>query len=614
MILGKRIAFSLVEILVALIIVSLITAALAPVITKKLSSAGITIGAGGTSEIEFQMDCSAFSEDCALCFEEKCTLCTKNCADNEFTSTPDCTCKLCNGEDGFKDCDQCTSKKCKKCLSGYGLNPDNTCKECEIGYYSDGTHACKASPVGTYVDLKKQSNYKNCPIGTYQDKTAQSSCITCPSGTYQNEEGKSSCKTCEIDYMCTGGNNRVQCATNKGANAGSSSCSNCPNYCADCQVPGTCLKCNAGYYLLNGGCNSCPSGYSCDGTTTQTKCSAGYYAAGSASSCTKCGAGTYSAAGAGSCQNCSIGYMSSAGASSCTKCGAGTYNSSAGSSSCTTCPAGYSCSGGSNITQCAAGTYSAGSSSSCSNCLSSNCASCNSTTGACTSCNSGYTLNASNVCEIDNPCGDSAVLVTLSNRRMCITKFNAGDAGFSIPADVKTTYVNGTSIDAEAHPVCFMGATSGTACDAADARYSGCNRTVCNFHGATLFCNKLTYANRTWQIPSYADWNQIIQENPSYLVGKATNSLLLCNYGAEGINSRCDIGTKCKNAALNDLNGGRYGCIPHLVWVRDTYEVTHSNGLPYGYAYALNITGQATGIEGRIMSSAHSVRCVSYIN
>ncbi len=41
-------AFSLVEILVALIIVSLITAALAPVITKKLSSAGITIVGGGS--------------------------------------------------------------------------------------------------------------------------------------------------------------------------------------------------------------------------------------------------------------------------------------------------------------------------------------------------------------------------------------------------------------------------------------------------------------------------------------------------------------------------------------------------------------------------------------
>ena len=39
-------AFSLVEIVVALIIFSVITAALAPIITKKLKSTGITIGGG----------------------------------------------------------------------------------------------------------------------------------------------------------------------------------------------------------------------------------------------------------------------------------------------------------------------------------------------------------------------------------------------------------------------------------------------------------------------------------------------------------------------------------------------------------------------------------------
>ena len=50
-------AFSLVEILVALIMVSLITAAIAPVITKKLSSAGITIAGGSAGS----------GETCAVC-------------------------------------------------------------------------------------------------------------------------------------------------------------------------------------------------------------------------------------------------------------------------------------------------------------------------------------------------------------------------------------------------------------------------------------------------------------------------------------------------------------------------------------------------------------------
>ncbi len=62
-------AFSLVEILVALIIVSLIMAALAPVITKKLSSAGITIVGGGSGgnageqwgEPRNQADCDPYN-------------------------------------------------------------------------------------------------------------------------------------------------------------------------------------------------------------------------------------------------------------------------------------------------------------------------------------------------------------------------------------------------------------------------------------------------------------------------------------------------------------------------------------------------------------------------
>lgn len=63
-------AFSLVEILVALIIVSLITAALAPVITKKLSSSGVTITGGGSNaqEIVTMMCANMFGDaNCVQC-------------------------------------------------------------------------------------------------------------------------------------------------------------------------------------------------------------------------------------------------------------------------------------------------------------------------------------------------------------------------------------------------------------------------------------------------------------------------------------------------------------------------------------------------------------------
>ncbi|MBQ9150204.1 type II secretion system protein, partial [bacterium] len=59
-------AFSLVEILVALIVVSLITAALAPVITKKLSSAGITIVGGGSGGGLNNENTNVPIEDCTV--------------------------------------------------------------------------------------------------------------------------------------------------------------------------------------------------------------------------------------------------------------------------------------------------------------------------------------------------------------------------------------------------------------------------------------------------------------------------------------------------------------------------------------------------------------------
>ena len=62
-------AFSLVELMVSLVVVSCITAALTPVITKKLKSTSISVTAGSSNQnLEFKQDCSEdFSADCLLC-------------------------------------------------------------------------------------------------------------------------------------------------------------------------------------------------------------------------------------------------------------------------------------------------------------------------------------------------------------------------------------------------------------------------------------------------------------------------------------------------------------------------------------------------------------------
>ncbi|MBQ7287285.1 MAG: hypothetical protein IJW73_05945, partial [Candidatus Gastranaerophilales bacterium] len=189
-------AFSLVEILVALIAVSCISAALAPVITKKLKSNGVSIGGGGIGgkqeNVEFVMDCSDFGNDCTMCFNDKCVLCTKECNDDQYVNTPDCTCGKCIDID--PNCIQCTSKKCTKCKENYGLN------------------------------------------------LATKRCYLCTNG--QSSDGMSECANCPENYFCVDGN-KTPCATNQFAPVNSTSCTNCadkwPN-CAKCN-PRECLEC-----------------------------------------------------------------------------------------------------------------------------------------------------------------------------------------------------------------------------------------------------------------------------------------------------------------------------------------------------------------------------------
>ncbi|MBQ7286753.1 MAG: hypothetical protein IJW73_03225 [Candidatus Gastranaerophilales bacterium] len=196
----KEDGFSLVEILVALIAVSCISAALAPVITKKLKSNGVSIGGGGiggkTEDVEFVMDCSDFGTDCTMCFNDKCVLCTKECNDDQYVNTPDCTCADCTDVD--PNCIECTSKKCRKCAENYGLN----------------------------LSTKR--------------------CYLCTNG--QSSDGMSECANCPENYFCIDGV-KTPCASNQFAPANSTSCTNCADkweHCIKCN-PRECLECEPLY-------------------------------------------------------------------------------------------------------------------------------------------------------------------------------------------------------------------------------------------------------------------------------------------------------------------------------------------------------------------------------
>ena len=178
-----------------------------------------------------------------------------------------------------------------------------------------------------------------------------------------------------------------------------------------------CDVCGAGFFTSGGTastrttCNSCLSGYSCDGSSTGIECLPGTYAAVGSSVCTACG---------------SDNQFSGAGASSCTECNGGSYTSGGQAdtrTACNNCPAGSACDGTSVVTECGAGYYAPAGASQCTECGADDMWS---GPGAndCEQCNPGYytfggtetTRTSCSLCPAGNQCtfGDSHKIMCLS--------------------------------------------------------------------------------------------------------------------------------------------------------------------------------------------------------
>ena len=142
-------AFSLVEILVALIIISLITAAMAPTITKKLSSSAITIvGGGGGSynpfgNVSSQEDCDKLGEN-LLYVETDSENHTGKCVEHE------------TGPTACKDTNGAPSKECCREVGAVYISSEST-----DGIYT-GTPICMTSFNPT-DDANFQTNDLNFP-------------------------------------------------------------------------------------------------------------------------------------------------------------------------------------------------------------------------------------------------------------------------------------------------------------------------------------------------------------------------------------------------------------------------------------------------------------------
>ncbi|MBR1616626.1 hypothetical protein IJ670_00595 [bacterium] len=309
--LSRIFAFSLIELLISLIAISCITAAFAPVISKKLMSNSISIGStsNNNSGGGFSQDCTDISPNCQTCIGDTCLGCNTSafeCGERQYKSNLSCACINCPDYD--PNCLKCDNSGCTKCPEGYYVK-NGKCLNCIEGYYcSDGVESEK------------------CPKG-YQCPTSNlTSPIGCSAQTYQANEGATSCNVC---------------ASNQYSPAKASACTNCTttynNGCTTCTTEG-CTGVQSGYYLKNNHAYPLSSLQNCSigNSTGCTLCRSGYYlkdnhnclACLNIAHCTACNGSN------NSCTGCSQPYISTAGRCSMLTCEAGQVLSG---SSCISC-------------------------------------------------------------------------------------------------------------------------------------------------------------------------------------------------------------------------------------------------------------------------------------
>ena len=305
------------------------------------------------------------------------------------TSVQSCTAGTFNSYDGGRSTSDCVS-----CWPGYycagDTNPTPTAK-CAAGYYctsGSSSSTQNTASAGYYAPLGSVAQIP-CLKGTYNPSIAQESCNACPAGKYCPSTTLTSTTDCPAGYYCVQGSfSYYPCpiGTFRASTGGQSvdECTPCTQakYCMYYGLSAVTGTCDAGYYCASsaptitpwiesaGEYGRCPKGHYCEaGTSTPTECAAGTYnpstGAEDSTGCVSCPAGyacpntateTYSIeCRAGfycdegstdyqlSTAKCSIGYYCPKGSAVELKCAAGTYQDSENKSSCKTCPPGYYC-------------------------------------------------------------------------------------------------------------------------------------------------------------------------------------------------------------------------------------------------------------------------------
>ena len=201
-------AFSLIEVMVALLVVAIIVAALAPVITKRMQRDIV-----GKSRISTSCS-SLFPEGyCGMCYlnPKSCIVCTKVCSSDEFQNVSECSCVKCSVHHNDSSCVRCNSKYCVQCKQGYYLDGNNRCTICPKGYYcyQDNSNGINGDG-GTSIK-------KPCPKGYAAPNEGMSACVACAKstsgvqGSVAVNEGSVNCTLCTNGYYASVSSQATSC-------------------------------------------------------------------------------------------------------------------------------------------------------------------------------------------------------------------------------------------------------------------------------------------------------------------------------------------------------------------------------------------------------------------
>lgn len=587
--------FSLVELLISLIVISCITAAFSPLITKKFNNA---IYGGGGAVSDITNECEKFGENCTLCTSNFCIVCQGlTCAEDEYKDTRSCTCKKCTETYGEK-CTKCNEDKCLICPQGQFLNENEQCEDCSAQFNNCAQCTaikCTSCTKGFVMTDPGSSN--PCAAFTCSSPNfiqiddlcvtaknmGDNSILTIPDTINKVNTG-SECDSTN-DKCCWSGNSANQSACNED-NGNYSGCSRtacnwsaADEICKKYNYAGLSWRLATDDEMQEWNLNSIDIGANglqlCDSFS-------GYLSAQCAQS-TSCN-GAFD----NICNNYSL-WTNNHGStnSNVYSLNQGVWNivnlstQSALSVRCvakfdTDCKDKFSthcksCSSSSCITcdnSCKDDEYlDAGDKCTCKKCTEKYgdlCTNCNAK--QCLSCATDYELSdnpsSPNACEPIFTCSGPDFM-QIGN--LCITRKNMGDSvNLTIPSGVNMRQINQSCSPSSTNFCCWQGNTSGPYCDNSNGgNYSGCNRTVCDWWAANYICKNFHAGNYIWRLPTRSEMSNWGVNS----VKKGTNGLQLCDQSVGYSSAGCGDYNICPGAYNNQ-------CSPDDVWSSEKYNST----------------------------------------